>query len=184
MGSSSVGPSCLPKRLRERVLGICRGMHRTHSVGRLKMACCATISLLERTKLVIFISEKAIARSDRVIQSLSQVLICGTDYRNAIDNYADESSPPPRLLDRRVAYPTQLYLSAKFAVIGAAAQRSTPPTFNSSRFSGCPMGETQRPSRCRGVTAGRFPYSGASGRCSDFSPVPCNSRNNGDRDLL
>jgi hypothetical protein len=76
------------------------------------MACYATIRLLDKTKFVIFISEEAIARSDRVIQALSQVLICATDHCNKVDAHTGESSPspPPRLPDRRVAYPTQPYL--------------------------------------------------------------------------
>ena len=36
---------------------------------------------------------------------------------------------------------------------------------------------------CRSVNAGRFPQPGAPGRFSDFSPVPCSSRNNDGRDL-
>jgi len=75
------------------------------------MACHATIRLLDKTKFVIFISEEAIARSDRVIRALSQVLICATDHCNKVDGHTGESSPSPsRLSDRRVAYPTQPYL--------------------------------------------------------------------------
>jgi hypothetical protein len=75
------------------------------------MACYETIRLLDKTKFVIIISEEAIARSDRVIQDLSQVLICATDHCNKVEGHTGDSSPTPsRLPDRRVAYPTQPYL--------------------------------------------------------------------------